>query len=471
MGFDFLEQARRIIGINSISARGTVAISEHVAGLMAPMDLDVRLEETLYRGVPQVNVIASKGPSTREDLLLNTHLDTVPPGDHAAWTACGGDPFRAVVDGDRIHGLGSADTKLDFLCKLKALEALEHAPFRHGVALVATFGEEIGLIGARALVDGGFFNFARALVGEPSGLRPIFAHKGLAVWEVGADLSRGNPPPEERREMMELIFTGQSAHASTPRLGSNAILAAIDFLTGVARGTAPPVVFGLTGGTASNVVPARCAILLAYDARIEDLARTVGARIERLGVCPGRVLACVQFLADLLEGLRELEGRFGESKDDAFDPPMTTMNVGVVDNREGTIKLQFEFRPIPGLELEDLSDGVAELDDRLSARHPGLSVRTENLRYNPPLRDARGGTLYAAALETLAAMGERAEGATKPTCTEAAVFSQVGIDTIVFGPGVSEGNVHRPNEHNFLSHCEKAIAFYTRMIERFCVKD
>ncbi|MGH9391634.1 MAG: M20/M25/M40 family metallo-hydrolase, partial [Vicinamibacteria bacterium] len=91
--------------------------------------------------------------------------------------------------------------------------------------------------------------------------------------------------------------------------------------------------------------------------------------------------------------------------------------------------------------------------------------------YNPPMRDARGGTLYEAALETLAAMGERAEGATKPTCTEAAVYSQVGIDTIVFGPGVSEGNVHRPNEHNFLSHCEKAIAFYTRMIERFCVKD
>jgi succinyl-diaminopimelate desuccinylase len=245
------------IGINSISARGTVAIAEHVAGLMAPLDLEVRLEETLYRGVRQVNVVAWKGPATRDDLLLNTHLDTVPPGDHAAWTACGGDPFRAVLDGDRIYGLGSADTKLDFLCKLKALEAFNGLPFRHGVALVGTFGEEMGLVGARALVDAGFFNFAFALVGEPSNLRPIFAHKGLAVWEIAADVTMGNPPAEESREMMEIVFPGESAHGSTPHLGRNAVLAAIDFLIGSAGRDGAPAVFGLSGGAASNVVPAR----------------------------------------------------------------------------------------------------------------------------------------------------------------------------------------------------------------------
>jgi len=469
MGFDFLEQARRVIGINSISARGTMAIAEHVAGLMAPMDLDIRLEETLYRGVPQVNVVALKGPSTREDLLLNTHLDTVPPGDHAAWTACGGDPFHAVVDGDRIYGLGSADTKLDFLCKLKALEAFDGMPLRHGVALVGTFGEEIGLVGARSLVDSGFFNFARALVGEPSSLRPIFAHKGLAVWEIGADLTMGNPPPEERCDMMEVIFTGQSAHASTPRLGRNAVMAALEFLAAAGRRGPAPKLFGLSGGTASNVVPARCDLLLAHDPRAQEEALAAGAHVAPLGVRAGRAIPCLPFLSDLLQGLRDLEGRFGERKDDAFDPPMTTMNVGVIDCREGTLKITFEFRPVPDVALEDLSEAVTQLDEWISSRHPGLTVRVENLRYNPPMRDARGGPLYAAAIETLAAMGEPAQGATKPACTEAAVYSQVGIDTIVFGPGVSEGNVHRPNEHNLLSHCEKAIAFYTRMIERFCV--
>jgi succinyl-diaminopimelate desuccinylase len=470
MGFDFLEQARRMIGTNSISARGTVAIAEHVAGLMAPMALDVRMQEMPHRGVSQVNVIATKGPTTRDDLLLNTHLDTVPPGDHAAWTACGGNPFRATVDGDRIYGLGSADTKLDFLCKLKALEAFDTTPFRHGCALVGTFGEEVGLLGARALVDGGFFNFAHALVGEPSNLKPVFAHKGLAVWEIGADLSRGNPIPEERADLMELVFTGESAHGSTPGLGRNAVTAALDFLASTRRLPQSARVFGLSGGTASNMVPERCVLILGRDPRVEVEARAAGAHVESMGARPGRPIPCVDFLADILEGLRDLENRFGQEKDDAFNPSATTLNVGVLESREGSVKLVFEFRPVPSVVLDELSDGVSHLDEWLSARHPDLAIRVDNLRYNPPMRDARGGVLLDAALETLAAMGEPAEGTTKPTCTEAAVYSQLGIDTIVFGPGISEGNVHRPNEQNSLRQCEKAIAFYTRMIERFCVR-
>jgi len=471
MRFDFLEQAQRLIAIDSVSSRGTVAIAEHVAGLMAAFDLEVRLEEVLYRGVRQVNVIAEKGPVTRDDLLLNTHLDTVAPGDLAAWTACGGDPLRAVVDGDRIYGLGSADTKLDFLCKLKALEGFQQTPFHHRAALVGTFGEEIGLVGARDLVDRGYFNFAYALIGEPSCLRPIFAHKGLAVWEITADLVPGPPPVEEHVEMMEVVFPGERAHGSTPALGRNAILAALDCLVGAARRGRAPHVYGLAGGSASNVVPDRCTLVTAHDLAFAEDARAAGARIEPMGAQAGRPLDCVEVLADLLEALRELEARLAQAKDDAFDPPMTTLNVGLIESREGTVGLVFECRPIPALSLEEISEHVGCLDDRLAARHPALSIRVNNVRYNPPMRDARGGVLYAAALDTLAEMGLPAEGRTKSTCTEAAIYGQVGIDTIVFGPGVSEGNAHRSNEHNFLSHCEKAIAFYTRMIDRFCVRN
>ena len=87
------------------------------------------------------------------------------------------------------------------------------------------------------------------------------------------------------------------------------------------------------------------------------------------------------------------------------------------------------------------------------------------------MRDAREGLLMETAVQALEDIGSPAEPASKATCTEAAVYSQIGIDTIVFGPGVSQGNVHRPNEHNLLSQCEKAIEFYKRMIERLCVKE
>ncbi len=469
MGFDFLEEARRIIGIISVSEHGTGEIARHLAGLIARTDLTVRLEEAAFRGVQQVNLIAEKGSESRNDLLLNTHLDTVPPGDPAAWTSCGGEPFRATVDGDRIYGLGSADTKLDFLCKLKALEEFRGVPFRHRVALVGTHGEEVGLRGAQALVEGGYFQFAHALVGEPSHLRPIRAHKGLAVWEVRIDPASGTPAPEERIEMMEVVFPGAAAHASTPSLGANAILAALELVSDLLRRGHPLRVFGIHGGTATNVVPNRCALVLASDETVASEAIAAGARIEQRGPSAGRALGSVPVLQGALKALREFEGRLAEFKEEGFDPPMTTMNVGRIETVEGIVRLNFEVRPVPGLPMDEVAEAVGRLEDQLSNAYPDGVIQIHNLRSNPPMRDARDGQLLGTALEVLAEMGLPAEADTKATCTEAAIYSQMGIDSIVFGPGESVGNVHRANEHNLLSECEKAIAFYTRMIERLCL--
>ena len=51
----------------------------------------------------QVNLVAFVVGTDRAvtPLLLNTHLDTVPPGDPALWTACGGNPFEASINGLR----------------------------------------------------------------------------------------------------------------------------------------------------------------------------------------------------------------------------------------------------------------------------------------------------------------------------------------------------------------------------------
>jgi acetylornithine deacetylase/succinyl-diaminopimelate desuccinylase-like protein len=469
MGFDFLDEARRIIGIISVSEQGTGDIARHLAGLIARTDLSVRLDEAAFRGVQQVNLIAEKGSESRDDLLLNTHLDTVPPGDPAAWTACKGDPFQASVDGDRIYGLGSADAKLDFLCKLKALEEFRGVPFRHRVALVGTHGEEVGLRGAQALVDGGFFHFAHALVGEPSSLRPIRAHKGLAVWEIRIDPAPGTAGTEERVEMMEIVFPGTAAHASTPALGRNAILAALDFLAEQIRRGRPPRVFGIHGGTASNVVPNRCSLLLARDESLAREAGAAGARIEHSGSGSGRAFGNLGLLQGTLAALRELEGRIAEFKEEGFDPPMTTMNLGRIETVEGVTRLGFEIRPVPSLPMEEVGEAVERLEEQLSNAFPDSILQIHNLRANPPMRDARDGVLLGTALEVLAELGLPAEAETKATCTEAAVYSQMGIDSIVFGPGLSVGNVHRANEHNLLSECEKAIAFYSKMIERLCL--
>jgi acetylornithine deacetylase/succinyl-diaminopimelate desuccinylase-like protein len=54
---------------------------------------------------------------------------------------------------------------------------------------------------------------------------------------------------------------------------------------------------------------------------------------------------------------------------------------------------------------------------------------------------------------------------TKASSTEAAIYQQNGAEAIVFGPGISIGNVHRPNEFNSLEQISLATEFYTKMLQ------
>ncbi len=95
---------------------------------------------------------------TRKGLLLNTHLDTVSPGILENWTETNGEPFTATVKDGRIFGLGAADVKLDFLCKLYAAERFREKKLRHPIYLVGTCCEEIGMFGAKYLIKSAALN-------------------------------------------------------------------------------------------------------------------------------------------------------------------------------------------------------------------------------------------------------------------------------------------------------------------------
>ncbi|MEK8022581.1 MAG: acetylornithine deacetylase, partial [Candidatus Hydrogenedentota bacterium] len=98
--------AERFIATPSVSTDGNLAIAEQAAILLQELGFAPRIEMTLHEGVEQANVVAEAGRGEDPGVLLLTHLDTVPPGDHAAWTATGGDPFRPTREGDKLFGLG-----------------------------------------------------------------------------------------------------------------------------------------------------------------------------------------------------------------------------------------------------------------------------------------------------------------------------------------------------------------------------
>ena len=423
---DLISWAERFIATPSESRLGNAAIADLAAELLLELGLPARLESASVAGTLHHAVMCEVGPEEQDDgLLLVTHLDTVPPGEHAAWTATGGDPFRATRDGDRLYGLGSADAKVDFVCKAFALAPLR-APLHRPVRLVGTFGEEIGLIGARWLVENGLTRgFTEALIGEPSELAAVHAHKGYAVFEARVALARlaGGAKSGASRELVR----GTAAHSSTPHLGRNAILAALDRLAA----SDAPGVCALEGGGAVNVVPDRC----------------------ELGLAAGGAFAKAPLLA-FLAAWRRFEASLAAGRcDQAFDPDTSVASLGRVAQDGEQAVFRFDVRTIPGADAEKLVAPLAEV------------AEISCVRANPPLATPRDAPFVRALESAQRAAGLPARVATKATCTEAGLLAQEGLHAVVLGPGPSVGNVHKPNEHTRISELHKALELYSHLFQ------
>jgi acetylornithine deacetylase/succinyl-diaminopimelate desuccinylase-like protein len=82
-----------------------------------------------------------------------------------------------------------------------------------------------------------------------------------------------------------------------------------------------------------------------------------------------------------------------------------------------------------------------------------------------PLKGRKNSAFIQAASRALKSCGVPAVKKTKASSTEAALYNYHGAEAIVFGPGLSIGNVHRPNEYNSLRQMCVATQFYTRLLQ------
>ena len=186
--------------------------------------------------------IAPDYSPARPTLLLNAHIDTVKPA--ASWTY---NPYRATLCEDKLYGLGSNDDGASLLTLLFAFRHLRHQPRAYNLIYLASAEEEVsgknGIEHALPLlppIDG-------ALVGEPTGMQPAIAEKGLMVLDVTAH--------------------GKAGHAARNE-GDNAIYHAIDDIQWFRTFQWPQVspVLGavkmsvtiVNAGTQHNVVPDTC---------------------------------------------------------------------------------------------------------------------------------------------------------------------------------------------------------------------
>ena len=436
---DIVAWARRFVATPSVSRDGNEAIAKLAAELLEEVGAEPRLIPVVHQGVTHFTLLADLGPSPKlagDGLLLVTHLDTVPPGDAALWTETGGDPFRPTERDGLLYGLGSADAKVDLVCKAAALARLRGRKLARPLRVVGSFAEEIGLIGARWLVESGHLRgFRQALVGEPSELAAIRAHKGYSVFEARIPLPGMSRRPG-RVERDDL--SGHSAHSSTPHLGHNAIEAALERLAQAdTRG-----VISLEGGGAANQVPATCTL-----ARLVEGDGTASADVRD-----------ARPLVSFHHAWRALLSRLAELKDADFDPDCTVGNLGRAALRDGLCTFTFDLRPIPGTDPEAVVSCLEELAE----------IRC--LRTNPPLETPARCELVRAVVRAQRAAGVPERVETKATCTEAGLLSAAGLDAIVLGAGTSVGNVHRPNEHTRPAELWQAAELYAAAIADLCVE-
>ncbi len=172
-------------------------VSERLAGWLEGLGFRVELQPVTGRS-DKWNVIANIGEGGG-GLVLGGHSDTV-PYDPALWQS---DPFRLERREGRLYGLGICDMKGFFPLAIEAARRQLARPLRRPLTIVATADEESSMEGALELVRQGSLNGSHALIGEPTGLRPVRAHKGILM------------------ESIRLI--GHSGHSSDPSLGRSAL--------------------------------------------------------------------------------------------------------------------------------------------------------------------------------------------------------------------------------------------------------
>lgn len=188
-------------------------------------------------------VVSEIDPS-RKTILLNAHIDTVKPV--ASWKR---DPFAPTVEGDRLYGLGSNDCGGGLVSLLQVFRILtaDSANAKYNFVYLASCEEEVsgagGIVQALPLLP----PVDVAIVGEPTGMQPAIAEKGLMVLDITAH--------------------GKSGHAAR-REGVNAIYGMLDDIQWIkdyqferVSNLLGPVLMQVTqvnAGTQHNVVPDVC---------------------------------------------------------------------------------------------------------------------------------------------------------------------------------------------------------------------
>jgi acetylornithine deacetylase len=368
-----LELAQTLVRMDTVSDHSNLALIHFVRDELLRLGVTSRLTYNAER--TKANLFATLGEGKPAGLILSGHTDTV-PWEGQAWSS---DPLGAQVRDSRLYGRGSADMKSFIGVALAHAGAFleSRAPF--AIHFAFTHDEETGCFGVKELIadmrDAGIAPLA-CVIGEPTGMVPAIAHKGVYRYKCCA--------------------RGREAHSSLTPRSVNAI---------------------------------------------EMAARVVVK------------------LREMAEGFERNEPRY-----DGFDVPFSTASVGqfhggMADNvvpREA--EFRYEFRDLPTADARAMQAQVVayaqSLEPSMKSVAPEAGFRFETICEVPSFLGSAG--------DDVTRLAQRLSGEQRTTLvafgTEAGIFKQAGIPTVVCGPG-SIAQAHQPDEYVSLEQLARCDAF------------
>ncbi|AYQ88713.1 acetylornithine deacetylase [Burkholderia gladioli] len=377
-----LDWVRDLVAMDTTSRVPNLGLIETVRDALAERGIASTLTHDKREGWANLfATIPAHDGATDGGVVLSGHTDVVPV-DGQDWDS---DPFKPAIRDGRLYGRGTCDMKGFIGAALALVPEMQAARLTKPIHLALSYDEEIGCAGAPLLIADlkqRGLNPSGCIVGEPTSMRPIIAHKGINTYRC--------------------CVRGHAAHSSLTPKGLNAI---------------------------------------EYAARL---------------IC---------HIRDIADEFRA-KGPF----DELYDVPFTTAQTSQIQggNAINTVpaecRFSFEFRNLPTLDPDAIFakiDAYARdtLLPKMRREHPDAAIEISKIASAPGL-DADEQAAITQLVRALSADQSQRKVAYG---TEAGLFANAGIPSVVCGPGNIE-QAHKPNEYVELAQLDGCERFLRKFI-------
>ncbi|KAF1012326.1 MAG: acetylornithine deacetylase [Burkholderia sp.] len=377
-----LDWVRDLVAIDTTSCAPNLGLIETVRDALAERGIAATLTHDKRKGWANLcATLPAHDGSTDGGVVLSGHTDVVPV-DGQDWNS---DPFKPAIRDDRLYGRGTCDMKGFIGTALALVPEMQAAKLAKPIHFALSYDEEIGCAGAPLLIADlkqRGLNPSGCIVGEPTSMRPIIAHKGINTYRC--------------------CVRGHAAHSSLTPKGLNAI---------------------------------------EYAARL---------------IC---------HIRDIADEFRA-EGPF----DALYDVPFTTAQTSQIHggNAINTVPVEcrfsFEFRNLPTLDPDVI---FAKIDayacdtllPKMRREHPDAAIEISKIASAPGLDTEE----QAAITQLVRALTADQSPRKVAYGTEAGLFANAGIPSVVCGPGNIE-QAHKPNEYVELAQLDSCERFLRKFI-------